>query len=223
MKSNPEFRHAAIPIERFRRFGLDPPIVVKADMGRLLTFLAVPLGCLALIVFAFLLVEAESQLEGLAAITGLIFIGIGGLVLIAYLMARTGRDALILSEEGIQLGFYGLEIGWSDIGPAWIYSIGTEEGQRSGALFLVRRWSSHKVQLPWDKRLLLSFVSRGAKSHGPANDIGERMDALRVAVAADDDSVAIPLPNQVRQGLSNEEAVEIINTVVLQRNRVTSE
>ncbi len=177
-------------------------------------------GCLAFVAAVAYTFEWFSAPDRLALSISVVFFGTGALVLIVLLTMVSNRDILVLSERGLCYGFYGLEIEWRDVGPAWIYSIEWEEGELRDVLFLVRRAPFYRQKLRWDKRLLFSLASRKGKSYSPEVDGGDGLDELRQAVMAEGDSVAIPLPNLVRRGLSNEETVEIINTVVLQRNSV---
>ncbi len=215
MTARPDYRVAAIPIERFRRIGLDPPIAVKADIGQLLLIV---MGCLGFVAVGLVLINLDNRFERLAGVASVAFFGFGALISTAFLVIVSGRDTLVLSEKGIHLGFYHLDIGWRDVGPAWICTIPLERGQIRDVLFLIRRAPTYKRKLRWDRRLLFAFASWKAKSYGPADDADDELSELRQTVAASDDSVAFPIPSLIRRGLSNEEIVTIINSVVLERN-----
>lgn len=215
MTARPDYKIAAIPIERFRRNGLDPPIAVKADTGQLLLIV---IGCLGFVAVGLILITLDNRFERLAGVVSIAVCGFGALISAAYLVMVSGRDTLVLSEKGIYLGFYDLDISWRDVGPAWMFTIPLEKGQLRDVLFLIRRAPTYKSKLRWDRRLLFAFASWKAKSHGPADDADDKLSELRRAVAAEDDSVAFPIPSLIRRGLSNEEIVTIINSVVLERN-----
>ena len=221
---------ASKSIQRFRENGLVQPIRTKPGIRSWLFFL---LGAPFLIGGSFLALTTGGPIEFLAGLIGLPFFGVGFLIYLAVLLRAGRRGLLELSEQGIYHGLYRLEIPWADVGPAWVYGIRAGGADHRDVLFILRNASNYKSQLGVAERFLFRIMERQSRSKsggpwdagmkafglvfgepeagsGAVNALQKMRDRLR----DDDNSIVLGIPRIIRFGLSNEDTVEIINTVL---------
>ena len=208
-------RSALNPILQFRRNGLDPPIVLKANYR-----LALGCGALWLLACVFAIAMADEIIVQGAGILGMAF-----LVLVSpyFLPALFRRGSLIFSNEGVYHGYYNLRFEWCDVGPAWISTHSVRGTPVSVVVFLVRRASFYRTQVRWFKRPLFARQSAKSKSFYRANvaNPSNLLEEIRKRTAADPDALVLTIPKVIRAGLSDVGAVEIINSVLLQRAKAS--
>ena len=214
-----DYRYPVIPIERFRKIGLDPPIALMADTRRMRLMVMLSVVLIAGSVYFFGLLD---EFEKLVISFGIVVFGVTALYLAMLLLTFSRRATLVFSKTGIDLGIYGLSVEWRDVGPAWTRTTVVKGQAVHQVFFLIRRASVYRRQLRWDRQLLFSFASShpGRRSSTKADD---ELSKLRKAALAENDTVAISIPEYLRSGLSSEETAEIINTVVLENNQPSVE
>lgn len=203
-------RSALSPIQQFRKSGLDAPIVLKADHR-----LAVGGGALWLLACVSTIAIAEEIL-----LKSIGVLGIASAILIApdFLPVLFRRGSLIFSQEGIYHGYCDLLFEWRDVGPAWISTRTVRGTQVRITVFLVRRASFYKTQAHWFKRRLISGHSTNKRFFSAVvSNPSNLLEEMRNNIAADPDAVVLTIPKVIRDGLSDEDTIEIINSVVLQR------
>jgi hypothetical protein len=169
----------------------------------------------------------------LAGLIGLPFFGIAFLIYLIVLLRSHPRGLLEFSGRGIYHGLYRLDLGWSDIGPAWIFSARAGGRMHSDVLFMLRNVSKYKPALGMIERFLFEIMERqGRSATGGALDAGMKtlglvfgaaegtqdavsaLDEMRRRLGREPDAIVLPIPRIIRFGLSNEDTLEIINTVV---------
>ena len=222
---------ASKTIQEFRRHGLIRPIRTKPGLW---SWLFLFLGAPFLLGGSFLALISGGLIETLAGLIGLPFFGFCFLIYLMVLLRSGKRGLLEFSEQGLYHGLYRFEIPWADIGPAWIFGIRAGGGKHSDVVFILRNASKHKSQLGTVERFLFGIMNRqshskksGALDKGmtafgllfgdldagssTTNALQEKRDRLQ----GDDDAVVLGIPRLIRFGLSNEDTVEIINTVLM--------
>jgi hypothetical protein len=150
-----------------------------------------------------------------------------------FILARAKKQGLIsFSETGIYSCQYDKEFAWEDVGPAWSYTV----SGHTDVLFVLRNASKYRKQLSGVARLFFYLNQRqfgtrsggayglGVKAFGTlVGESGRAEEAIgilknaRQRLQAEPDSTVLGLPSILRFGLSNDETIEIINTVVVQR------
>ena len=220
-------------INLFRQHGLNVPIVIKPGIKNWLFLIASSLlllgGC-SLGVFKKDMIDFSIYL---LCLTGLLFFG-SALLWYTFLLIRGTRPngLLSLTNNGLYYGMYDIQFAWTDIGPAWSYTI----ADHTDVLFILRNASFYQKQLKGFAKIHYQMMERQFKSQtGGLLDkgmmaIGTHYDALgevdqtinvlndaRLRIQMEPDSAIIGLPSITRFGLSNEETLEIINTIVFQR------
>ncbi len=214
-----DYRYPVIPIERFRKIGLDPPIALSADTGRLRLTLV---GCVALVIGGVFGLEMVDESDRLGIISAIVVFGLAALYSAFLLITFSRRAGLIFSKSGIYHGLFGVNLEWRDVGPAWIKSTRVRGREFREVLFLLRREAVYAQKMRWDMRLLFLLMSSDPKLHRCTGN-NDDLSRLREMVIGERDSVAIPIAENLRLGLSNDETVEIINTVVLKHNQPSVE
>ena len=222
---------ASKTILEFRKRGLTPPIRTKPGMWSWLFLL---LGAPFLLGGSFLALVSGGPIEFLAGLIGLPFFGFCFFVYLVVLLRAGRRGLLEFSAEGLYHGFYRLEIPWADIGPAWIFGVHAGGGKHSDVVFILRNAAKYESQLGTIERFLFGIMARqGRSKKGGALDKGmtafglvfgdlsagssttSALQEMRDRLQDDDDAIVLGIPRLIRFGLSNEDTVEIINTVVM--------
>jgi hypothetical protein len=219
-------------IQQFRQYGLSEPIRTKAGIGSWLFFL---LGAPFLVGGSFLALVSDKPLGFLVGIIGLPFFGFGFFVYYRVLARSGERGMLEFSKQGIYNSLYKLEIPWEDVGPAWVYGIQVGMVGNRDVLFILRNAPKYKAQLGGIERFLFTLMERQGRSQsGGALDLGVKafgmvfgeadagsdtvaaLEEMRKRLKDDPNSAVLGIPRIIRFGLSNEDTVEIINTMVMQ-------
>ena len=221
---------ASTAIQEFRRNGLVRPIRTKPGIRSWLFLL---FGAPFLIGGSFLALTDGGPIEFLAGVIGLPFFGIGFLIYLAVLLRAGKRGLLEFSDQGIYHALYGIEIPWADMGPAWIYGIRAGGVDHSDVLFILRNASRYRRQLGSIGRFLFGIMEcQGRSKPGGALEKGVAafgmvfgeakagsetaavLQEMRDRLSVEQDTIVLGIPRIIRFGLSNEDTVEIINTVL---------
>lgn len=222
---------ASKTIQKFRQNGLAQPIRTRPG---LLSWLFLLLGAPFLIGGSIFALTVGGPIEMLAGLIGLPFFGFGFLIYLVALLRARRRGMLEFSDRGIYHGLYGLEIPWTDVGPAWIFAVRAGGSEHRDVVFILRNASKHKSQLGSIERFHFGINERQSRSKsGGALDTGMKafglifrdpdagssavsfLEDMRNRLADDDNSIMLGIPRIIRFGLSNEDTVEIINTVLI--------
>jgi len=175
---------------------------------------------------------ASDPIAWLAGLIGLPFFGVAFLWYF-FLLARAKKQGLIsFSNAGLYYGMYDIEFAWDDMGPAWSYTV----MGNTDVLFVLRNASEYQKQLSGFARWHFGLMERqfrsksggaldqGVKAFGMLfGELGAGSDAVRalenarLRLQAEPGSAVLGLPSITRFGLSNDETIEIINTVVAER------
>lgn len=217
-------------IEQFRQHGLAQPIRTKP---RIMAWLFLLLGAPFLVGGAVLALITGNLFEQAVGGFGLVFFGLCFLLYAAILLRSGRRGMLEFSRDGIYHSLYGLEIAWRDVGPAWVYGVTAAGASHRDVMFILRRASHYKKKLGWVGKRLFSIMERQAKSQrggaletgiqaigllGGRADVSGALEEMRQRVANEDDAVALGIPRIIRFELSDNEIVEIVNSVILERS-----
>ncbi len=219
-------------IQQFRQHGLAKPVRAKPGIG---SWLFLVFGGLFLVGGSLMALVSGGPLEFLAGLIGLPFFGFGFYVYLNVLSRSGNRGMLEFSKQGIYHGLYNLEIPWSDIGPAWVYGIKVGLASNHDVLFILKNAPKYKAQLGGIERFLFTVMERQGRSQsGGALDMGVRafglvfgepdagsdtvkaLEEMRDRLKDDPDSAVLGIPRIIRFGLSNEDTVELINTMIMQ-------
>ncbi|MEJ2228457.1 MAG: hypothetical protein P8Y67_09520 [Alphaproteobacteria bacterium] len=220
-------------IQHFRQYGLTEPIRAKPGIWSWLFFV---FGGLFLVGGSLFALVDGGPFEFLVGLIGLPFFGFGFYVYFNVLSRSGERGMLEFSKQGIYHGLYNIDIPWSDIGPAWIYSIQIGMTNNSDVLFILRNAPKYKAQLGGVERFLFMLMERQGRSQsGGALDMGVKafgmvfgeadagsdtvnaLQEMRNRLKNDPNSAVLGIPRITRFGLSNDDTVEIINTMVMQQ------
>jgi hypothetical protein len=220
------------PIEQFRKHGLARPIRARAGI---LSWLFLILGGPFLVGGSLFALVRGGLFEQAVGAFGLVFFGFCFLIYADLLVRSRSRGMLAFSERGIYHALYGLELDWSDVGPAWIYQVAAAGSHHGDVMFVLRNASKYRRQLGSLGKFLFSVMVRqassrrggaletGLKAFGAfagGADVGNALEEMRQRLAQEDDAIALGIPRIIRFGLSNEDVTEIINTTILQRGTV---
>jgi hypothetical protein len=220
-------------IQQFRQHGLAEPIRTKPGIG---SWLFLVFGALFLVGGSLFALVDGGALEFLVGLIGVPFFGFGFYVFFNVLSRSGERGMLELSKQGIYIGLYNLEISWADVGPAWVYGVQVGMVSNRDVLFILRNASKYKAQLGGIERFLFTLMERQGRSQsGGALDMGVKafgmvfgeadagsdtvkaLEEMRAQLKGDMNSAVLGIPRIIRFGLSNEETVEVINTMVMQQ------
>ncbi len=220
-------------IQQFRQNGLSEPIRTRPGIG---SWLFLIFGALFLVGGSLLALVDGGSLEFLAGLIGVPFFGFGFYVYFNVLSRSGERGMLEFSRQGIYHGLYNIEIPWADIGPAWIFGIQVGLANNRDVLFILRNAQKYKAQLGGIERFLFMLMERQGRSQsGGALDLGVKafgmvfgetdagsdtvnaLQEMRERLKDDPNAAVLGIPRIFRFGLSNEDTVEIINTMVMQQ------
>jgi hypothetical protein len=222
---------ASKTIEQFHSHGLDMPIRIKPGIrAYLFLFLAMP----SMIAGSILAIAKGGPIDALAGLIVLPMFGLGLVVYSIVIWRSHRRGMLEFSNRGIHHGLYQLDLDWRDIGPAWTFSLHAGGRPHEDVLFILRNVSRYRPMLGPLGRLLFAIMERqGRSASGGALDTSTRslmtmlgqgqagddavnaLEKMRQVLRGEPDAIVLGLPRIIRFGLSNEDTVEIINTVVL--------
>jgi hypothetical protein len=220
-------------IQQFRQYGLAEPIRTKPGIG---SWLFLIFGGLFLVGGSLLALVDGGPFEFLVGLIGLPFFGFGFYVFFNVLSRSGERGMLEFSKQGIYHGLYNLEIPWADIGPAWTYGIQVGLANNRDVLFILRNASQYKARLGGIERFLFTLMERQGRSQaGGALDMGVKafgmvfgeadagsdavkaLEEMRARLKDDPNAAVLGIPRIIRFGLSNDDTVEIVNTMVVQQ------
>ena len=218
------------PIEQFREHGLSRPIRIGPGLR---SYLFLLLGGPFLVGGSVLALMQGGPVVFLAGLIGLPFFGFAFLIYLIVLVRSQRRGLLEFSNRGIYHALYRLDLAWSDIGPAWIFSVHAGGRVHADVLLMLRNVSKFRPALGTLERFLFAIMERqGRSASGGALDSGMKafglvfgeaqgsQDAvgaladMRRRLSNEPDAIVLPIPRIIRFGLSNEDTIEIINTVV---------
>jgi len=222
---------ASREIEQFRSHGLGSPICIKPGLRSYLFLLFVgPL----LIAGSILALAKGGPLPFLAGLIGLPLSAFAFLLYLVVLLRSRRRGLIEFSNRGIYHALYRLDLAWSDIGPAWTYSLRAGGRMHEDVLFILRNASNYKPALGKIERILFAIMERqGRSASGGALDSALRsftaifgeagagsdtvgvLNEMRRRLSREPDAVVLSIPSLIRPGLSNADTVEIVNTVVV--------
>lgn len=220
-------------IQQFRQYGLAEPIRAKPGIW---AWLFLIFGGLFLVGGSLLALLEGGPFEFLIGLIGLPFFGLAFLIY-ANTLIRSGQRGLVeFSEQGIYHGLYDIEVPWADIGPAWIFGIQVGMASNRDVLFILRNAPKYKAQLGSIERFLFTIMERQGRSQsGGALDMGMKtfglvfgeadagsdtvnaLQEMRDRLKDDPNAAVLGIPRIIRFGLSNDDTVEIINTMVMQQ------
>ena len=225
-------------IESFRKHGLGVPVVVRPGFVHWSFFV----GALVLAFGPCLIVLLDGGEEvDIDPIKWFVVVILGPLLfgpasfLYFFVLVRAGRSRyglMSFSETGIYSFQFDKVIAWDDVGPAWSYTV----SGHTDVLFVLRNASKYRKSLNGVKRLFFDLNQRQCRTKsGGAYDLGVKvlgtivggsgggedvvgvLKNARQRLQAEPDSTVLGLPRLLRFGLSNDETIEIINTVVAKR------
>jgi hypothetical protein len=216
--------------EQFRTCGLDPPIRIKPGLrSYLFLVMAFPL----LLGGSIAAITKGGALAFLVGLIGLPLFAGAMLVWLAVVLRSRRRGLIEFSNRGIHHALYRLDLAWSDIGPAWTYSVRLGGRVQDEVLFILRNASRYKPELGTIERILFAIMERQGRSAsggaldaalmsfttifgagGMGNDTVRALNEMRLRMSNEPDSVVLPIPSLMRPGLSGADTVEIVNTVI---------
>lgn len=220
-------------IQQFRQYGLAEPIRTKPGIW---SWLFLVFSGLFLVGGSLFALVDGGPLEFLIGLIGLPLFGFGILVYFKVLSRSGQRGMLEFSKQGIYHGLYNIEIPWADVGPAWVYGIQVGLANNRDVLFILRNAPKYKAQLGGLERFLFTLMERQGRSQsGGALDLGVKafglvlgqteagsdtvnaLQEMRDRLKNDPNAAVLGIPRLIRFGLSNEDTVEIINTMIMQQ------
>jgi hypothetical protein len=217
---------ASKAFEQFQRYGLDNRIIMRPSLKSWLFLL---LGGPFLIGSSLVCVAKDSLYYQAIGIFGLVFFGFCFLLYANLLFRSAQRGTLVFFQEGIYYGLYGVDLAWPDIGPAWVYEVKVRGKTYGNVLFILRRASYYKAKLgavgsllfalmQWQARSKPGMIETGIFAFGKllSNDVdvSDAFREMRNRVINEHDATVLWVPKIMRFELSNDEVVEIINTIV---------
>ncbi len=220
-------------IQQFRQNGLAEPIRTKPGI---LAWAFLVFGGLFLVGGSLFALVDGGAFEFLVGLIGVPFFGFGFYVYFKVLSRSGQRGLLEFSKEGIYHGLYNIEIPWADVGPAWIFGIQVGMANNRDVLFILRNAPKYKAQLGGIERFLFTLMERQGRSQsGGALDMGVKafgmvfgetdagsdtvaaLEEMRNRLKEDPNAAVLGIPRIIRFGLSNDDTVEIINSMVIQQ------